>query len=356
MQLSKELISLIEKDIELKYISRTKHPYDELYIYNYTHSCQYDTHWDDATTLCRGLILDENYNIVARPFRKFFNFEELIPDRIPNESFTVTEKLDGSLGILYLSGKDKTPFISTRGSFTSDQAVEANQILHYRYTNFLGILSDELSKGKTYLFEIIYPENKVVVDYGKIKDLFLLAVIDNETGKDLPLEDIGFPIVKHYPEVVDFSQLRGLKEENIPNKEGYVIKFQNGFRMKLKFEEYQRLHKLITQCSSKVIWSYLKDNKDFNELLEKVPDEFNWWVRNTIDNLRKQYNEIEEQCKKDFVKYFSVIRKEAALAFQTCKYPSVLFRMFDNAEYASIIWKIVKPKFEKPFYKNEEEV
>ena len=37
--------------------------------------------------------------------------------------------------------------------------------------------------GKTYLFEIIYPENRIVVDYGDYKGLVLIDVIDNETGK-----------------------------------------------------------------------------------------------------------------------------------------------------------------------------
>lgn len=352
MQLSKDLIDLIHKDIKLKYITKVKHPYEELYIYNYTHSCQYDKYWDEATVLCRGLILDAEYNIVSRPFKKFFNFEELSSDQIPRESFTVTEKMDGSLGVMYFI--NGIPYISTRGSFTSEQAVKANQILYTKYHS----LGDVFKFDRTYLFEIIYKQNKIVVDYGDIEDLFLLAIINNETGKDLPLKDIGFPIVRNFPEVVFIEDLKRLKEKNISNKEGYVIKFESGFRMKLKFEEYMRLHKLITQCSSKTIWENLKSGKGVTELLEKVPDEFYWWVNSVANALNVQFKEIKDTCDRDFIKNLSSIRKETALKFQTCKYPSVLFSMLDGKQDRAnqIIWGIIKPNYEKPFYENIEDI
>ena len=66
-----------------------------LAIFNYSRTCQYDRLWDDVTLNCRGLILDTEGNIIARPFPKFFNYEEHSAEEIPNELFEVYEKMDG---------------------------------------------------------------------------------------------------------------------------------------------------------------------------------------------------------------------------------------------------------------------
>jgi RNA ligase len=97
----------------------------------------------------------------------------------------VYDKLDGSLGILYFY--DDKPYIATRGSFTSEQAERANKIFQKKYSHL------HFNKEHTYLFEIIYPENRIVVDYGAKEDLILLAVLDTETGKDLELPDWKCP-------------------------------------------------------------------------------------------------------------------------------------------------------------------
>src|SRR4028119_412849 len=115
------------------YVCVQRHPTAPLFIYNYTPKAQYERVWNEVTLQCRGLILDEGGKVVARPFRKFFNLEEV--DSLPAEPFEVYEKLDGSLGILYWTGEQA--FIATRGSFTSEQSRKANQILHARYGHVL---------------------------------------------------------------------------------------------------------------------------------------------------------------------------------------------------------------------------
>ena len=230
---------LLQEMIEKKYVSVQEHSGGDLFIYNYTRQTQYDRVWNDVTTKCRGLIMNSKGEVIANPFEKFFNLEELENKdiSIPNETFEVYEKLDGSLGILYWINDE--PFIATRGSFVSDQACKGNEILFTKYKHTFG----KLDKNKTYLFEIVYPENRIVIDYKDTEDLFLLAIRDTKTGKDLPLEDIGFPLVKRYDGVKDFRKLKELEEDN---KEGFVIKFKSGFRMKVKLEEYKRLHRILT--------------------------------------------------------------------------------------------------------------
>jgi T4 RnlA family RNA ligase len=337
-------LALLKKMIAEGYVHVQKHPTLDLFIYNYSPTAQYERVWNDVTLMCRGLILDAEFNIVARPFAKFFNLGESENQVLPNEPFEVYEKLDGSLGIMYFV--DNQAFIATRGSFTSDQAVKANAILNEKYAQ---ILRGSLDKTKTYLFEIIYPENRIVVDYGATEDLILTAIVNNATGKDLPLVDIGFPLVKQYHGIHDIHILKTLEETN---REGFIIKYKSGLRYKVKFEEYMRIHRIVTQVSNINIWEYMSADMPFDEILDRVPDEFYDWVKKTSESLKMQFETIENQCKLDFKILDN--RKESALYFQTCAYPSVLYKMLDEKPYDAVIWKMLRPDFQKPFSKNNE--
>lgn len=339
MKLNKELLKQM---IDKKLVVVQKHPTADLFIYNYSPTVQYNKLWNEITIQTRGLILDNDMNIVAKPFNKFFNLEELDTNQIPLLPFEVFDKMDGSLGILYWL-EDK-PYIATRGSFTSEQAIHATDILYKKYSH----LFDKLDKNCTYLFEIIFPDNRVVLDYFDTDDIFLLTVINNITDEE-SLPDIGFPLVKKYDGIKDFNQLKAL---NLENKEGFVIKFSNNFRLKIKFEEYVRLHRILTGVSNIAIWEYLMEGKNFDELLDKVPDEFYNWIKNTVNELNNNFNFILEESKS--VYKILDTRKDTALYFKEQKYPHVLFAMLDNKDVDKLIWKMIKPKFSKPFKNNME--
>jgi RNA ligase len=337
-------IEALEAMITAGYVRVAKHPEADLYIYNYTAKAQYESMWNEVTMSCRGLILDAHYGIVARPFVKFFNYGEISDHLIPAESFEVYDKMDGSLGILYWW--NDIPYIATRGSFVSDQAIRAGQMLHVKYAASL----PQLDRSKTYLFEIIYPENRIVIDYGMNEDLVLLAVVDTASGKEYVLENIGFPLVTRYDGLSDLEAIRSIQ---MADKEGFIIRFKSGYRLKIKFNEYVRLHRIITQVSSKTIWQHLMNGDPMDEMLERVPDEFYDWVRSIIADLQSAYDKIEAEARSEFK--ILKDRKTTALYFMTCQCPPVLFRMLENKKYDTIIWKMVRPEYERPFRNNLEE-
>ncbi len=327
---------------EQKFLSCQKHPEVGLLIWNYTHLCQFEKKWDEYTTMCRGLITDEEGNIVARPFRKFFNWEEH-KDALPDGDFQVFEKMDGSLGILYWIG-DK-PYIATRGSFSSDQAVEANKMLYDRYQSRF----DQFDRTKTYLFEIIYPQNRIVVDYGGISDLILLAVLDTETGAEHPHTLEGFLSAPVY----EAKDLAALKANQKNNAEGYVIRWQDGFRLKIKFEEYVRLHRLLTNTNSVHVWEMMNKRMNLEKILEQVPDEFYSWVRTTAAKILSDWHAINKMCVSSYnsiaLRNKPKTRKDWAKRIQHTTYPNILFNILDGKDNWEPIMKLVKPKSEKPF-------
>ena len=341
-------IPLLQQAIADGFVKVQKHPHHDLFIYNYTPRAQYEKVWNEITLACRGLILDTDYNIIARPFIKFFNWGEIPNQELPAIPFEVYEKMDGSLGILYWVNDE--PCIATRGSFASPQAVIATQLLQQQYAAAI----PQLDKTKTYLFEIIYPENRIVINYGTEKKLVLLAVVDTATGAEpqppAAYAHLGFPVVKAYDGIQDVEELQKLEEDN---REGFVIRFETGLRLKIKFAEYLRIHRIVTQVSNVHIWEYLKEHLSFETLLGKVPDEFYTWVKNTMEILQQQYQEIEETSKRDFKILDS--RKATAEYYFTCKYPAILFKMMDGKPYDHIIWKMIRPTFEKPFANTIEE-
>lgn len=359
MNLLQSLPNYIEKGL----ISEQIHPENsDIRIYNYTHACQWERAWDEVTTKCRGLIVNvKTGEFLSNPFEKFFNYGEYEVD-LPAEQPVITEKYDGSLGILYwLDGK---PWIATRGSFTSDQAMWATNWFR-KYIN-----ENDCDPEITYLFEIIFASNRIVVNY-PFEGLVFLCGRHIKTGREHGPEFInrriprlketpfGYGGIKgddmRYAGRVPNTELEELKKREEKNAEGFVIHFQTtGLRLKVKFDEYVRLHKIITGLSVKGVWEALKDKKDLTEFLKDVPDEFYQWFSDTVDKLKKDYRDVEQVAKADFLAagfHLSkdATRKEWAEEIKKGMYPSLGFALLDNKDYSQIIWKMVKPRGDKTF-------
>lgn len=333
----------LDKLINEGMINDNRHPTLPLTILNYSKIAQFQKKWNDLTLQARGLVIDDDGEIIARPFKKFFNMEELKGNEIPNEQYKVYKKMDGSLGILFFYGSGW--HMATRGSFTSEQAAKGMDILKWKYSNLIGDLDVEL----TYLFEIIYPQNRIVVDYGQTEDLVLLGACHTDSGQEVDLDQIDLPFTKVESYVItDFKEL---KARNTENEEGYVIRFiPSNFRMKIKFEDYVTLHGIVTEFSTKKVWEILKDEQDLDKLLEMVPDEFYDKVKVVYDDLKKQFSTLK--LKASHVAFESqkfTNRKDIALWLQKehREVMPLVFGILDKKNIDKIIWTMIKPDFEK---------
>ena len=331
-----EHLDLMREMHEKKFINIQKHPRFPLWICNYSKRAQHKDMWNDATCNCRGLILDKDNNIVSRPFKKFFNYSETNPEDIPNEPFTVTDKVDGSLGISYFhKGVWR---IATRGSFRGKHAQKASRMLRYKYAHCQKNMQPEY----TYLFEIIYPENHIVVDYGDREELILLAVINTETGEEITtFADIGFPVLTHYDGINSLEDVLKLNEDNA---EGVVVRFASGFRLKVKFPEYMRLHSIMLDLTEIKVWRHLSSGRSIDELVKIADEEYRAWLKTTADKILTAYNNVYDECMAAFraLPHFSS-RKNAAEHIVGKKYDYILFNLLDNNPIEKHIWNAVKP-------------
>jgi RNA ligase len=357
MKLSELLdVELLEKHTRNRVVNAGHHPALPLTIYNYGQKAQFDNIWDDVTCKTRGLIVDKTTDeVIARPFAKFFNLQTL--DRpetcfanLPATAPEVTEKLDGSLGILYRY-KGFTG-IATRGSFQSDQAAWASAWYNKNMPAAVWPV------GWTPLFEIIYPDNRIVVKYDSA-GLTLLAMVNIETGAEVAREAlVHYAFLNSCPVVFQRygKDWHNLAAENTPNAEGYVLTWPNPgtppFKVKVKFEEYFRLHRLLTGITPKAIWENLRDGLYTTWMTDHVPEHYAVWINYWRDGLVSEFGRIEQKANAIYATCplpkegkDPETRKKLAAYFtagELGKIAGVLFAMLDGKDYTPVIWKMVK--------------
>jgi len=227
MERKKYDLKTLEKYIEEGKIEKNPHPTLPIAIYNYTRETQYNGDWDDITISMRGTVIDNDGYVIASAFEKFFNYEE-VKGRLPVRSdyVYVQKKIDGSLGILFHYKGEW--HLATRGSFTSEQAKRGMEILKEKYKFF----EHNFITHVTYIVEIIYPENKIVVDYNNEEKIMFLSTseggIENHWTTSLSIfigggikdEDI-IKTDQHF--VFGEDLYKSLKDKNLHNEEGFVV-------------------------------------------------------------------------------------------------------------------------------------
>ena len=285
--------NVLKTYIDNSLIISNKHPEFDIWILNYSPKTQVNRVWDLYTKSCRGLVIDADGNILARPFQKFLNYEEHDPSDIDmSMDFDIFEKMDGSMIILFYYNARMQWIIASRGSFISEQAIEARKMIDMN-------TYDVLDKNNTYLYEVLYPENRIVVNYGSKRGLVLLTVIETKTGFEQGYYMMErayskyFEIVKKY-DIKNVKNLLDLKKLEEDNREGFVVKFTNGFRVKVKFSEYIRLHGVLTNVSNVTVWEHMMNNYDFDALLDRVPDEFYDWLKELSNHWNKNTMKLKD--------------------------------------------------------------
>ncbi|GAB7110129.1 hypothetical protein JCM4814A_84440 [Streptomyces phaeofaciens JCM 4814] len=381
--------------IEAGHVTRKAHPELPLSIYTYTRTCQYERVWNVVTTRCRGLVVDDGTGeIVALPLPKFFNVGEHEAGQpyapvLPDEPFEVYDKVDGSLAVVFHYA-DRWR-VASKGSFISTQATWAQRLLDGQDTS-------RLVPGVTYLAEILYPENRIVVDYGERRDLVLLAAFAKD-GTEVALteaathwEGIG-SVVTVWPAMpladllamADANRLPGGRAATGTDAEGFVLRFASGVRAKAKLAEYVRLHKVLTGVTERDIWrghgiqrfAHLpakqvgqalgcsaedieaSGGRPLDALLEQVPDEFDAWVRGVIAGIEKQMGDREQAIDAAYRSLAPLVGDRAAFARAAKELPDpalrpAMFLRLDGRETELVTYRSIRPEAADPFKTDEE--
>lgn len=366
-------------DIAQGYIRFQRHPTLPLAILNYSNECMFANYWSEPVQICRGLIIDttewdkgytSNSVIISRPFHKFFGLNQQDqPDyqeaNLPKVTPTVTEKMDGWFGSLWKYGDQYG--IASRGSFVSPGAEFGTSKLA-KLIKYGAI--DEFPKGYTPIFEIIFKAGKVVVDY-PFEGLVLLGLVNIETGEELPYDElkavhekIAAYAVGERPwirlvKVHELDLQQCLLADNLvlhlghrnpegalQNFEGFVLTYPRPgtwpIKVKIKLEEYKRLHKLITGVTPQQIWNALHDPMA-PWLKGNIPDHFKKWAMNWRDLL---YNDFQRGLYISVNAYNDPELNIAGIDLANNQDKKKLVEMLNERypEYASVILQLVEGK------------
>jgi RNA ligase len=395
--------------VEAKHVKIRQHPTLPLLIHNYTDLCMYDRGWNDVTEQCRGLITDARTGrVVARPWRKFFNHgEHEAADLDLAAAVEVTDKKDGSLGILYSTADPLAPnshgpcgcvpcrdnwAIATRGSFASEQAAHATQLYLRRYAPACGWSP---WPEWTYLFEIVYPANRIVLDYGDTDNLILLGAAHIETGR---LAGPDHQVCCWWPgpraEVFAHATLAdALAATPRPNAEGLVIRYLDGDRaglmVKLKQDDYVAAHRLMTGMTARRLWercavhSVARSHPDLplkriarplhlsvddvreildagpgwlDDVRKRVPEEFVDWVEATVAGFEAKIADSVRMVAAAAAAVAGLPRREAAAAIAQHPLRPLIFLALDGRPLAAAAWAQIRPEHERPFMSRGEDV
>lgn len=340
----------VEKNLVREVIS----PCGRLVLYNYTDHCTYERAWDEITLNARGTVYEiETGRIVAKAFPKFFNYGELDEKKqkevLAAKNFECFEKMDGSLGIVYYyDGKWR---VNTRGSFTSDQAVKGKEILDR-------FIMDEFPTNIVLLVEIIYPENKIIVDYGDKESLTVLAAYNLDFNKKeeiihtvfdyAALETRGFDVVPKEK----FSSIQELMKHLKTldhTEEGYVIRLANGYRVKFKSAEYLRVARIINHMTPLAMWKAMEEGKVKVDYLEHLPEEFREEADKLVADIELKYQAKGLEIANIAAKVFEEVgtdRKEIGMYCGKNKINhGYVFSILDNKKNVmdKIIMKEIRP-------------
>lgn len=315
-----------------------------LRILNYSDAAMYTPGaWTSrAVRTCRGLIVDSAGFVIARPWAKFFNHGQAeAGDLDLSAPVEVTDKMDGSLGIIHraLDGRLR---VASRGSFESDQAVHATAWLEDRDW----VLYDV--DYYTPLVEIIYPANRIVCDYGDQDELVLLGAVHIATGDYLGPTDAA--TVTRWPgaraETFDYTTLRdALAAEPRPGKEGLCVRYLDEPRIvKIKQEEYVRLHKIVTGLSERSVWEHMSNGEPLTSLLAELPDELHDWTREVWAGIEREVLRIALAAESVHLSINAADRK--SYAAEAMKHPELrpyLFNLLDGKDPRPSILRTLKP-------------
>ena len=222
-----------------------------LVIFNYNKECDFA---DLVVQESRGIIIDiETLEVVCWPFRKFGNYGEGYADDIDWNTARVQEKIDGSIIKLWYNKFTAKWQWSTNSMIDANDAMIMDASVSFmslisRAQNFKNIPYSSLDKNKTYIFELVAPEQKIVIRYD-IPYLYHIGTRSNLTGFESN-DDIGIKKPEEFPlhsikDCIKAAEQLNTDKDNVTH-EGFVVVDGKWNRVKVKSPEYVYAHRLET--------------------------------------------------------------------------------------------------------------
>lgn len=270
----KEWLNKLNKYVQDGYVRVATHPTLPLKIYNYTPKTEFEEKWDDITIKCRGLVLDNNGEIIVNSPPKFFNDFDKHAPKIEWGKAIITAKEDG----YYISITQSSKYgflITSRGSFDNKYVDAAKKLIGDIFINpdktlFCELLQDFPGDESTIVTKHLIPEIKCWA----IRDI---------DGKEYDISESPIKPVQKFT-------VKEAEDYLTKEVEGVVLQDPNTYeRIKCKTDWFFNMHRIISNCTKKRVWEIIKDGGLVEEL--DIPDEF---MQQMLDWEKEIRAEIEQ--------------------------------------------------------------
>lgn len=129
-----------------------------LFVLKYKKSVFFDNLWNDYLEYCRGTVVDKDFNIVSKPFKKIYNYgiEARAPVLDDRELVDAYRKVNGFMAAL--TWHDGDLLLSTTGSLDSDYI----QYIRDHVSESITRVCEE-NPYLTFLFECVHEEDPHII-------------------------------------------------------------------------------------------------------------------------------------------------------------------------------------------------
>lgn len=261
---------------------------------------------------CRGLLFYPDGKIMSRRLHKFHNVNERAEtqhDLIDlNQPHVILEKLDGSM---------ITPVVTESGlrwgtkMGLTEVSMQAEEFVA-RNPDYREFAEFAIGAGYTPIFEWCSRKQRIVVDYREDR-LVLIAVRNTISGEYVSYEGLknlvgpfNIELVKAFQGTVDNMEHLIQQTKPLKGREGWVVRFADGHMIKIKADEYVKIHKIKDNLLQEknvvdlIVNEKMDDAKAFmlDDDRRRVEDfESNFWagIANSVANYDRYFATVMRQ-------------------------------------------------------------
>ncbi len=294
-KLSQEFIDFVNANPKLV-SCRESARREGLYVLKYSRKVFYDALWNEYLEECRGTVVDKDWNVVIRPFKKIYNRGENGTDFPLDMKVEKVQKINGFMAAAtYVEGYGVV--VSTTGSLDSEFVDLANQWLKPSIVPWI----EKMGNGITWLFEICDQNDPHIIK--ELPGVYLIGGRTVESGgmyTEDNLDYIALQMGAKRPNHIKLSFKTVLEHVKDSVFEGYVVHGDNGKSLKIK-TPYYLLTKFIARAKDSKFEDIMNGNFD------KTIDEEFYPLLNHLRENRAKVLLMNEQERISFVENF--IRK-----------------------------------------------
>jgi hypothetical protein len=292
---------------------------------------------DPVAQECRGLVLREgSWDIVAFPFRRFFNHGQPAAASLDWATAAFQQKLDGTLIIAYWDGACGTWHVATRsmneahgpGHFGKSFRELADQAARDMGHGSLLRLLSKAPKDHTLMFELTAPENRVVCDYAE-RQLTLIGARSLVTLEEVAPVPLANELGVLSPRTWNFENLDALIDEirhwDPREYEGIVVCDARFNRIKVKSPQYLVAHHAADSLGAS--WRSVVEAVA-SGTVDDIQDMLPPFVRGRVDVAREKLGALCSQTELDWMALRGISDiKEFAEHAKKRRWPAALFAL-----------------------------